>query len=264
MILSFIFIFGIIIGSFLNVVILRLPREQALTGRSHCVNCGHVLAAWELVPLFSYLLLRGQCRKCGKKISPRYFIIEAVTALLFVLGYVAIVPTTVVLWVKLLEWLLLAAVGLVVFVIDLEHYLIFDVIIFPALIIVLVLSLTSDLAAGTSLISWSSHVANSLLGAVAGSLPFFLVWWLSGGKWMGFGDIKLMLLIGAATGLTLVPVAVMLAVFGGGLFSVGLLLFTKKTLKSQVPFGTFLTAAMLVTLLWGPNLLHWYLALLGY
>lgn len=265
MLMNFIiFYFGAILGSFLNVVILRLPDEHSLTGRSHCTKCTHTLSPWELIPLVSFLLLGGRCHSCGKKISPRYFVIEAVTGLLFLVGWIVVAPQTVLQGLIFLKWVLIASTAVVVFVIDLEHYIILDVIIFPILLIIFILSAGLDLASNSSLISWSSSLVASLLGAGVGALPFFLVWFFSKGEWMGFGDVKLMLLIGAVVGVHLVPLTILLAVFAGGAVSVVLLLLTKKTMKSQIPFGTFLVVSMLVVALWGPSLLQWYLGLVGF
>ncbi len=253
-----IFIFGAVIGSFLNVVILRLPEDKSLGGRSHCPNCGHNLKPWELIPLVSFLILRGRCSSCGKKISPRYFVIEAVTGLLFLTGWLVLPPHDVKSLLIFIEWLIVASAGVVVFVVDLEHYLILDNVIFSGLAAVLILSIVLGLVGDNP--KW---LLTPFLG-LGGALPFFLVWWLSGGRWMGFGDVKLMLLLGAAVGLRLVPLVLLLAIFSGGLVSVFLLLFTKLTLKSRVPFGTFLTVCALVTFLWGDRILGWYLGLLGF
>src|SRR4051812_3628209 len=123
---ALIFYFGCIIGSFLNVVILRLPQEEQLGGRSHCVHCGHILSSYELVPLLSYVGLRGACRACHSTISPRYFIIETITGLLFLTAWLLSAPVGVADYLQLLaSWVLLASM-VVVFMIDFEHYLILD------------------------------------------------------------------------------------------------------------------------------------------
>ena len=259
-----VFLFGAIFGSFLNVVILRLPKRQTLGGRSHCTTCGHVLSPWELLPLVSFLWLGGRCHSCKARISPRYFIIESVTGLLFLAGWLVIAPKDPLSALLFFKWLCMAAVCLVIFVIDLEHYIILDKIVFPALALVLLLSLIATLLGHQSVLSLSSPFVSAIFGAAAGSLPFFILWYFSKGEWMGFGDVKLMLLLGAAVGLPLVVIALLLAIWSGGLVSGGLLLFSNKTMQSKVPFGTFLTGGALVTLLFGPQLLHWYLGILGF
>ncbi len=252
---AFVFIFGTIIGSFLNVVILRLPKDEPLTGRSHCTHCGHILGPVELVPVFSYLFLLGKCRKCKAKISPRYFIIEIITGLLFLLGWMVLLPHSVVTWVIYLEFLLLASVVVITFVVDLEHYFIIGNLILVSAAIIF----AANLGLG------HGHFLPSLIGALIGALPLFLVWvFPPRGQWMGFGDVELMVLLGAAVGFPLVLVNLMLAVFGGGAVSLVLLAFTKKTLSSRIPFGTLLGPAALVTFLYGHLIVHWYLGLLGF
>ncbi len=248
-----IFVFGTVIGSFLNVVILRLPEDKPMTGRSHCPHCGHQLTVSELVPLLSFLVLRGRCRNCKAKISPRYFIIELACGLLFLLGWLVVAPTNFTSYIVYFKFLLVATVGLVVFVIDLEHYVVIENLVLATAGIILLVNLISG------------HFLNSFLGAFLGALPMFLVWvFPPRGQWMGFGDVELMLMLGAAAGFPGVLVALLLAVFGGGLVSLILLLFTDKTLKSRIPFGTLLVPATLLAMLWAPPLIHWYLGLLGF
>jgi leader peptidase (prepilin peptidase)/N-methyltransferase len=258
------FIFGAIVGSFLNVVILRLPSGRRITGRSACPHCGHVLRPWELIPLLSYIFLKGQCSSCKTKISSRYFLIEALTGLLFLVGWLVISPHALSGWLIFVQWLVLASATLVVFVIDLEHYIILDSVVFSTFLVILLLSAGMDLSGHGRVFALHSHFVSALLAAIAGAAPFFLVWGLSKGKWMGFGDVKLMLMLGAAAGLRLVPMTLLLAIFLGGLVSIYLLLFTKLTLKSRVPFGTFLTVSSLVVFLWGEPILRWYLGMLGF
>jgi leader peptidase (prepilin peptidase)/N-methyltransferase len=247
-----VFIFGSAIGSFLNVVILRLPEDKPLTGRSHCPHCGHQLTAPELIPLVSFLALGGRCRDCKTKISPRYFIIEAACGLLFLLGWLVLAPAAPASWVMFAEFLLLAAVGLAVFVIDLEHYFVIENLVLVTAGIILLVNLTTG------------HFLNSLLGALVGAAPIFLAWvFPPRGQWMGFGDVELMLMLGAAAGFPGVLVVLLLAIFGGGLVSLILLGFTSKNLKSRIPFGTLLVPAALAAMLWAPQIIHWYLGLLG-
>ena len=258
------FVFGAMFGSFLNVVILRLPEEEKLTGRSHCPHCKKTLSAWELVPLASWLALRGKCRNCGKKISPRYFIIELLCALSFVFCWQYLQPADAAGYLLLVKYLISLLVLLAVFAIDLEHYLILDVIVYPAVVVVTVLNFCLDLTNHQALFSLHSHFLGGVVAALAGCLPFFLVWYFSNGRWMGFGDVKLALLLGTILGWPQIFVGLMLGILSGGLFSFVLLLFTSKTLKSQVPFGTFLAIGTVLAMFWGDKLLGWYLALLGF
>lgn len=260
----FSFVFGCLWGSFLNVVILRLPEEEKLTGRSHCIHCKHILAWWELVPILSFVFLGGRCHRCKKSISPRYFIIESITGLLFLASFLQLHPHNLLGILTLLKWWLVIAAALSIFVIDLEHYLILDVIVFPVLVAVLALNFGIDIVSHARLFSLASSLVSGIAAGIAGALPFFCLWYFSKGRYMGFGDVKLMLLLGAVVGLKLIGVTFLLAIFSGGLASAALLVWTKKTLTSRVPFGTFLSAALLVTLFFGQRLLDWYLSFLGF
>lgn len=258
------FIFGNIAGSFLNVVILRLPRDEKLTGRSHCFNCRHNLQVLDLVPLFSYLFLLGKCRYCGRKISPRYFIIEFLTGLLFALCFWLVNPASVAGLILLLKDFIFIAAMLAVFMVDLEHFLILDSVIFPIGVIILILNLVLDFLGHNFLFSPHSNFLGGLIAAAGAALPFFLIWYFSQGRWMGFGDVKLALFLGLALGWPQVFVSLMLGVISGGLISAGLLIFTNNTLKSRLPFGTFLSFGALISLFYGDKLLSWYLGFLGF
>jgi leader peptidase (prepilin peptidase)/N-methyltransferase len=181
-----VFIFGLLIGSFLNVVILRLPIAKTLAGRSVCPKCKHQLQARDLIPLFSFLFLRGKCRHCFTPIHYRYPLIEAVTGVLFLLSYLHLSYSTSGLNVlNLILYFVVCSVALVTFVIDLEHYLILDKITFTGLgLVVLVVFIQAFLDRDFGVL------LGHLMGMLLGPLPFFLLWWLSKGKWMGFGDVK--------------------------------------------------------------------------
>lgn len=256
--------FGAAIGSFLNVVILRLPEGKSLGGRSHCPHCHHVLGVFDLLPIVSFLFLRRRCRYCGKKISPRYVAIELCCGFLFMLGWFVLRPDNAAGMLLLIKYWFVISVLIAVFVIDLEHYLILDNIIFPSLAIAVVLNLALTIVAGRPILLPQAIFISGLLGAFLGALPFWLIWFLSKGQWMGFGDVKLALFLGMALGLPLVFVGIIFAVLAGGVASVFLLASKAKTLKSRVPFGTFLSLGAIVGMFWGERLLHWYLAILGF
>ncbi len=255
------FIFGCLIGSFLNVVILRLPKGESLSGRSHCAFCKKTLTWLELIPLVSFLIQKGKCRHCKKSFSSRYFIIESLTGLLFVLAWLRFGPSNLISYVSFFNILFALAVFVIVFIIDLEHYLILDAIIFPAIVTVLlihiIVAILSGMNVGTVLLTQSLVVVGS-------AIPFFAVWYFSGGRWMGFGDVKLALLLGVFFGWPQVVVAIMVGVLLGGITSVFLLIFSGKHLKSQIPFGTFLSLGAVFTLFYGQEILNWYLALLSF
>ncbi|HYV33357.1 MAG TPA: prepilin peptidase [Candidatus Limnocylindria bacterium] len=263
-ILGLTFIFGAAIGSFLNVVILRLPEEEKLNGRSHCLNCQHQLTVWDLIPILSFVFLGGKCRYCKKQFSPRYFVIELVTALLFALCCQLLKPDSLLLFILLLKYCFVASVLVVVFVIDLEHFLILDSVIFPGIIVLFALNLGLSIIGKQPVLNGHSYFISGLLGSVLAPLPFFVIWYFSGGKWMGFGDVKLAIFLGAALAFPLVFVGIMVGILLGGATSIFLLAFASQTLKSRIPFGTFLSLGAMLSLFYGERLLNWYLSILGF
>jgi leader peptidase (prepilin peptidase)/N-methyltransferase len=261
---AIIFVFGLMIGSFLNVVIWRLPREQKLTGRSHCPHCDHVLTAAELVPLFSFVWQRGRCAHCRAPISIRYPLIELSCGLLFLVAVLLFPPAVTVDYVLLLRILIAIAVLIPVFVIDLEHYIILDVIILPASLVMLGLNVVSDLLLSQSLIAWSSYTIGGIVAALAAGAFFYVIWKVSSGRWMGFGDVKLTLLLGLILGLPGIVTGLFMAFLLGSVVGIGLMALRIKKLKSMLPFGTFLSVATILALFFGPQLWYWYLQLIGW
>jgi len=253
----FIFIFGIIVGSFINAVLWRLrTKESFVFGRSYCPRCQHELFAIDLLPLFSYLLLRGRCRYCRNKISWSYFIIELVMGVMFLLAAQRLLPSDLLqlsaesLSHLLLTWYLLAVLT-VVFVFDLRYMLILRSVTLPAAI----LAAAANLALG---MSWQKI----FLGIVVCAGFFWLQRLLSGGRWIGGGDVQLGILMGAALGFPIVLVAMFLSYIVGAVFGVALLSLQHKGWKSELPFGTFLSAATAACLLYGQHILNWYFGLL--
>jgi leader peptidase (prepilin peptidase)/N-methyltransferase len=264
---SIIFIFGAIIGSFLNVVIYRLGSGSSLGGRSKCLACGKILRAHMLIPLWSYLFLRGRCGYCQSQISIQYFLVECATGLLFVLA--AFVNafslfffdgTSLVLF--LIDASILSTL-VVVTVYDIKHKIIPDK-----------LSLLFALLAGAALLfRWYIGILpetfTSLLGNMpqwidiaAGpllALPFAVLWLLSGGRAMGFGDAKLTWGIGWFLGFTKGVTAVIFSFWIAFVPSLILLLLQRKsyTMKSEIPFAPFLVLGTLLVYALGINLFNW-------
>ena len=250
-----IFVFGTVIGSFLNAVIWRLRTgESVVIGRSYCPSCGHTLSPWDLIPAISYLLLRGRCRYCRKSIGAHYLAVEVSTGLLFLaLAYLDLAqgPIDQQSLVRLLVHWYFAAILTIIFVYDLRYMMILPKVAVPATII----ALGANLALGQSPLL----LVASALGA-AGFFWFQLV--VSRGKWIGGGDIYLGALMGAMLGFPGTLVALFLAYVSGAVVGSLLILARRKTWKSEVPFGTFLAAATAVTLLVGERLVNWYLGFL--
>lgn len=259
-----VFYFGAVIGSFLNVVILRLPNQETLSGRSHCLKCKRQLSVLDLFPIFSFLFLKGKCRTCDNKISPRYLVMELVTGLLFLCRWLFLPPETLVLGIQLLrDWVFIASL-VVIFMVDFEYYLILDKVLIGFGVPILVANIVLDILTGQT---WDLHRSLVFLGLINGvgfASVFFILWWVSKGRWIGFGDVKLMLLLGMALGWPTTFIAWMTSFFMGTIFSIPLLLLKKKEFSSKLPLGCFLSLASLLALFWGSTWFKWYLAFLGF
>jgi len=253
----FIFLFallGLAVGSFLNVCIDRLPQNKSIAyPPSHCEACQHKLAVKDLIPVFSYLRLRGRCRYCQASIPRKLLWVELATAVIFALLYwhYGLSP-------ELGIMAFYACLFIVIFVIDLEHSLILNKVVYPSMVVAFLLALypwpwLSD--------SIAMRVAYAALGGAAGFAIFLLIALVSRGG-MGWGDVKLAALIGLATGFPLVFVAIIMAAILGGIVAVALLVARRKSRREMIPFGPFLAVAAMVTLLWGSNILNWYLGLM--
>lgn len=253
--------FGVIVGSFLNVYIYRFHTGKSLGGSSHCLSCGTDLRWYELFPLFSYLGLCGRCHTCGCGIPARYFLVELVTGLLFVLSLTVSLDLLNV----LLLWFI-CAVLVVITVYDLYHFIIPDSLTFTLTILVSVLIGYGYLVAPTQIDSLIPRV----LAALAGAGFFLFLWLISKGRWLGFGDVKLAIPLGLLVGSAQVFSFVVLSFWIGAVISLLLLGWQKisrgqsslhlpgqaLTMKSAVPFAPFLVASSLVILFTNFNVLE--------
>lgn len=232
-----VFLLGLAVGSFSNCLIYRLEKNKSfLQGRSFCPLCHHKLSWPDLIPVFSFLFLKGKCRYCHKNIPWQYPLVEMFTALIFLLIFNFQLP---------IFYFIIAPFFIVIFVYDLKHYLIPDKIIYPAIIIAAV---------------FNFQVIN-LLSALVAAAFFSAIVLLSRGRWMGIGDIKLGFLMGLLLGFPNILVSLFLAFTIGATIGIGLIIFGKKTLKSEVPFGPFLVGGTFIALFWGEKLINWYLKL---
>ena len=253
-------IFGLIVGSFLNCFIWRVYEEESLGGRSHCRNCKKTIHWYDNVPVISYLLLGGQCRHCKKHISWQYPIVEALVGLCFFLVIVALKKEfgSIEFWhvnqvlILIRNWFLVSVLT-IIFIMDLRWYVILDKISLTSAAVVLILNLWIGL-------SWQSLLISATIG-----IGFFLVQFVvSRGRWIGGGDIRLGLLLGVALGWPYVVAAIFLAYGIGALFAILLLAFGKKHWGSKLPLGTFLSVAGLIIMLYGPEIVNWYLNLINW
>jgi len=262
-------IVGLAVGSFLNVCIDRLPADESVIRLpSHCNSCKQKLQWRYLIPVFSYLWLRGRCRYCGAYIPIRIMFVELATAIMFGLltWHYGLSP-------QLVMALIYACLFLIIFVIDLERQLILYAVIFPAMALAFIFSFFwggfGEYWPQASIANTNTYLdgtASALLGGAVGLVFMILPYLVSrahyGTEGMGQGDIYLAVLIGLATGFPLVIVALIMGIIVGGVVAVSLLLLKLKKRKDPIPFGPFLAAAAMVTLVWGVQILDWYSGLM--
>lgn len=242
---------GLAVGSFLNVCCDRLPvRQSIVSPASHCDSCGRRLAAGDLVPVLSYIWLRGHCRQCNARIPLRQPVVELVTAALF-----GLLAWRYGLSLQLGMAAVYSCVFVIVFVTDIEHGLILDVVTYPAMGLAFLFSFLWPHT------GWPAIGAlSALLGGAVG-FALLLMPYLLSREGMGGGDVKLAALIGLATGFPLVVLALAMAILAAGLLAIVLLLSRRKTRKQTVPFGPFLAAGAMLTLVYGGEMSAWLLSL---
>lgn len=273
MILLVAFIFGLLIGSFLNVCIVRLPRGRSVVSPpSHCPRCRSSIKFYDNIPLISFLILRGKCRECGQPISWRYPLVELVNALFYVLitrefgagGESALL-------------MLFCSALIVITFIDLDYQIIPDIITLPGILIgvsiapffmpVLNEPLPFNLGhyipnAWPFLISF----LNSIIGVLCGGLPLLIIGWL----WeklrhveaMGGGDIKLMGMVGSFLGWKGALLTIMLGALAGSVIGIALIMLKRHKMSKLIPFGPFLAFGAVAAAFYGPDIIVWYLGIL--
>ncbi|UCM61257.1 A24 family peptidase [Aeromonas hydrophila] len=270
---SLVFLFSLMIGSFLNVVIHRLPimlerewqaeylgyfnpetqpqqedRYNLMVPRSACPHCGHAITAMENIPLLSWLWLKGRCRECQAPISARYPLVELLTALLSLVVAATFAPGWGLLAALLLTWVLVALTF-----IDLDKMLLPDQLTLPLLWGGLLFNLTGGFA----------PLADAVIGAMAGYLVLWGLYWgfklLTGKEGMGYGDFKLLAALGAWLGWQALPIVLLLSSLVGAFIGIGLILLRNHHQNKPIPFGPYLAIAGWIALLWGDTITRWYL-----
>lgn len=241
-------LFGLAVGSFLNVCIYRVPLGKSLAyPPSACPSCGHQLAWFENVPVLAWLVLRGRCRTCRASISIVYPLVELFTGAMFVWAWMHYGPG----WL-LVSHLLFGCVLVVLFFVDLEHRILPNVITLPGIVI-------GFLFAWVNPPGWMA----SLIGIVAGGLIPYAIAELyvriRGEEGLGMGDVKMLAMIGAFLGWKLMLLTLVLASFLGTVIGLMLIAIRKGDMKSALPFGTFLTMATFISIAVGSRILDWYL-----
>ncbi len=256
-----VFIFGALVGSFLNVCILRIPASASIVRPpSRCPACGAPIAFYDNVPLLSYLFLRGRCRACAAAISPQYFAVEFLTAALAVALFLRFGASP-----AFLVYFVFTAALIVVSFIDLRIQIIPDVISLPGMVVGVIACLLHR-PWPTEHLSLPPSPLDSILGVLIGGGVLYLVAWLyesaTGTEGMGGGDIKLLGMIGAFLGWPGVPLALFFASLVGALMGMVLMAATGKGLKLKIPFGPFLCLGALAYLFFGRWLVENYFLLL--
>jgi leader peptidase (prepilin peptidase)/N-methyltransferase len=241
-------ILGMAVGSFLNVCIDRLPRDESiLNPPSYCEACHHKLRAKDLIPIFSYLWLKGRCRHCHKPIPRRLLGVELATAVIFPLLYWHYGLTS-----ELGVMAFYLCLFLIIFVVDMEQGLILNKVVYPGMALAL---LIAGVVPQPWLAEWSQlEIVSSLVGGGIGFVILLLIALISKGG-MGWGDVKLSALIGLATGFPFVFIALIIGAILGGLVAVVLLVSKKRGRKEVIPFGPFLSLGALITLVWWGEIL---------
>ena len=243
MALTVVVVFGLVLGSFLNVVIARLPERRSLWApRSACPGCGAPIAWYDNVPLLSFALLRGRCRTCAASIPWRYPLVEAVTGALFGAAWLEFGPTA-----EFVVAAVLLAALVAITAIDLRHQIIPDAITLPGILA----GVTANVA--TRHLNW----AEVALGIALGGGVFFAIIVASRGG-MGAGDMKLGAMLGAFLGWKIALFALMVAVVIGGVSAVALMALGVRNRKDAIPFGPFLALGGAAALFWGEGVVQWY------
>jgi leader peptidase (prepilin peptidase)/N-methyltransferase len=240
---------GLVVGSFLNVCIVRLPDDESVvTPRSHCRECREPIAWHDNIPVASFVLLGGRCRRCGAPFSPRYALVEVLTGLLFgLVAFQGLAPT-----VTALQMAIVSAMVVITFI-DIDHFLILDRVTFPSIAV-------SPLLA---LLVGHIPVTDSLLGIVGGGGMLWAFAWsyekLRHREGMGLGDVKLLAMIGGLLGWQATLFSLFAGAVVGSVYGLGAMLARRRHLDLEIPFGPFLALGALLYMFAGPDLVEWWL-----
>ncbi|MFT5871675.1 MAG: leader peptidase (prepilin peptidase)/N-methyltransferase [Clostridium sp.] len=246
-----IFILGLLIGSFLNVCIYRIPRGESIAyPPSHCTSCGNDIKPYDLIPVLSWIFLRGKCRGCGEKISSRYALVELATAILFLLTYYQYGLN-----ISLLKYLILIPFLIVIAMIDYDTMDVYTTTTWIAIVVGIAL-LGVDFYLGQPV---ATYVYGGLLGA--GTITFIILMskLILGVEGMGWGDAEICGLCGLFLGFKLSLIMMLLSFIIGGVIGVYLLRFKDKNGRSEMPFGPSIIMATFLMIIWGDKILNWYI-----
>ena len=246
-----IFVLGLIVGSFSNVCIYRIPRnESVIYPASHCPKCRTKIKPVDNIPLLSYILLKGRCRNCGSKISIQYPVVEFLTGLIYLIIYLIYGLS-----IQSLVYIILSSALIIIAFIDLQEQIIPDIISLPGIVVGLILSF---------IVPYISFI-NSVLGALVGGGIILIIAWVGSiifkKEAMGGGDVKLAAMIGAFLGWRYTIISLFLGFFLGALIGIILIMTKIKKREDAIPFGPFIALGSIITLLWGEKILSWYIGI---
>lgn len=242
-----IFLFGSIIGSFLNVCIFRVPKEESIVfPASHCGSCNTKLKGKDLVPIISFLALKGKCRYCDDKVSIQYPLIEIATGILFVIVYLKFGLS-----IDFLKFVTLTSVLLVIGIIDYKTQYVYSSVIMTGIIFGIIF-LTITLITGEKL-----NLINAAIGALIPAVILAIIVWTTNG--MGWGDVEIIFMIGIFLGLKLNLLNLFISIILGGVYAIYLIIFKKRNGKEAIAFGPYIVVATFITFICGNQILDWYL-----
>ncbi|MGG7098288.1 prepilin peptidase [Clostridium sardiniense] len=242
-----IFLFGSIIGSFLNVCIFRIPKEESIVfPASHCGSCNTRLKGKDLVPIISFLALKGKCRYCYDKVSIQYPLIEVATGILFIAVYLKFGLS-----IEFFKFVTLTSVLLVIGIIDYKTQYVYSSVIITGIILGIIF-LTITLITGEK-----SNLINVAIGALIPAMILAIIVWTTNG--MGWGDVEIIFMIGIFLGLRLNLLNLFISIILGGVYAIYLIIFKKRNGKEAIAFGPYIVAATFITFIYGNQILDWYL-----
>ena len=262
-------LFGLCLGSFLNVLIDRLPKREKITGRSYCPHCKKKLNWYELIPLLNFVFLKGKCSACKKPISLQYPLVELATGILFPLTIYTynLQLTTYNLqnFLTLCCLLLVVCCLIVIFGSDVKYYIVPDEIIYSAIFFALCYQIISNIQDFKSnFFKLFSALYPSFLSAVGAAVFFLLILFVTKGKGMGLGDVKIATFMGLFLSFPNILVALFISFFSGSIVGLILIALKKKTLKSKIPLAAFLSPSTYIVFFWGGKIIERYLTLFKY
>lgn len=264
MVILIFFILGLMVGSFLNVVVYRLRvAESFVVGRSHCPHCRTQISWYDNIPVLSFILLKFRCRACKEKISWQYPLVEIFTAFIFVfIGHSYFLLDDFYTWIETFYYLGIASFLLVIFVYDFLYMEIPALALWPGVVFAVAFNLFFD---------WNSYdfsagplglaTYSGTLGALAAFFFFFLLVAISKERWMGMGDAYLVIFLGLIVGWPEILLALMASFSLGAIIGLALITFGKKKMESQLPFAPFLVLGTLIAIFWYDPIVEWYLGL---